>query len=637
MSRLNKKVTIAGREIEVPVTLTDQVINYFSPTAGAARYQARLRMALTGGYTGADRTRRANQLGSKPEMSADAATLPDLSTLRAESQHLFRNNPIAGGAIRTNITKVVGSGLKVKSQLDRDVLKLTDEAADAWERQAEREFKLATETREIDVERTLPFSLLQGLAFLSVLDGGDVLVNMPRFKRAGSPYKLKLQLIEAARICNKNNVPDSDTLAGGVKRDAKTGAPVVYQVLNQHPGSRLVSRDKFSWTELKAFSSSGAPLVLHLYDKQRPNQSRGVPYLAPVVETIKQLGRYTDAEVMAAVVTGMLTVFVTNENGQASFGPAPTADNPEGDPAQQADTTGVELGYGSVVGLLPGEKVETVNPNRPNTAFDPFFIAITRQIGMALELPFEILVKHFTSSYSAARAALEEAWDYFMRRRHWLVVQLCQPVYEAVLAEAVAAGRLSAPGFFADPLIRAAWCGTTWLGDAQNQIDPLKEINAAAKRVELQITTLDEESRKLTGTPWEDKLPQLIKERQILRAAGIDETAAEAAAQGGAQGGVPDQDNELEDVNLIRSKMDTYGIGVRSGTLTPQVDDENHFRDRLGLPAVSAPVAEAWDKDGGTRRPVTLASGKEAEAAAAAAGDTTDNDPDQPLEDEGEE
>jgi len=636
MSRLNNKVTIAGREIAVPVTLTDQLINYFSPTAGAARYQARLRMAITGGYSGADRTRRANQLGRSPEMSADAATLPDLSTLRADAQHLFRNNCIAGGAIRTNVTKVVGSGLKVKSQIDRDVLQLTPEAADAWERSAEREFKLATETREIDVERQLPFSLMQGLAFLSVLDGGDVLVNMPRFTRPGSPYKLKLQLIEAARICNKDNKPDTTALAGGVKRDAKTGAPIGYQVLNQHPGSRLANKNKFTWTELAAFSKSGQPLALHLFDKMRPNQSRGVPYLAPVVETIKQLGRYTDAEVMAAVVTGMLTVFVTNEAGQAGFGPAPSAENPDGEASAQADTTGLELGYGSVVGLLPGEKIETVNPNRPNTAFDPFFVAITRQIGMALELPVEVLFKQFVSSYSAARGALEEAWDYFMRRRHWLVTMLCQPVYEAVITEAVAQGRLSAPGFFSDPLIRAAWCSSTWLGEAANQIDPLKEINAAAKRVELSITTLDEESRKLTGTPWEDKLPQLIKERQILRAAGIDEPIAETLAQGEPEENenAPAQGDRIEDVTLLRNKMDTYGIGVRAGTLTPQVDDENHFRAQLGLPAASNPITEAWDNDGGTRRPVTLASGKEAEAAADAADDATEPDPDTPQNDE---
>ena len=86
-------------------------------------------------------------------------------------------------------------------------------------------------------------------------------------------------------------------------------------------------------------------MALHLKDKTRPGQTRGVPYLAPVIELIKQLGRYTDAEVMAAVVSGMFTVFVHNETGNPEFGTAPTMDNPDGDPSLQVDTTGIEMGY----------------------------------------------------------------------------------------------------------------------------------------------------------------------------------------------------------------------------------------------------------------------------------------------------
>ncbi|TLM66019.1 MAG: phage portal protein [Deltaproteobacteria bacterium] len=521
---LAKTVTIAGKEVAVPVTVVDQVVNFFNPTAGAERFRSRLRMAISGGYSSADKTRRANQRGSRAETDADGAIIPDLKTLREDSQHLLRNSPLAVGAVNTNVTKVVGTGLKVKAQIDRAVLKISEKQAQDWERAAEREFRLATETREIDAERGLPFSLLQGLAFLKALEDGDVFVNMPRLARPGSPYKLKLQLIEAARICNPDGAADTATLICGVEKDT-IGAPMKYHVANVHPGARLrwLTKQKPTWTALPAFDRFGNPQVLHLMDKRRPGQTRGVPYLAPVIELIKQLGRYTDAEVMAAVVSGMMTVFVTTESGDASLG----------DPAENTDpydTTGMELGHGSIIGLTPDAKVESFNPNRPNTAFDPFIQAVLRQIGVALEIPFELLIKHFTASYSAARAALEEAWDYFRRRRHWLEVSLCQPVYEAVITEAVANGRLKAPGFFADPLVRKAWLSSVWIGDAKAQIDPLKEINAAARRIELTISTLDEESRKFTGTPWEDKLPQVLKERAVLRENGITITTLEQVA-----------------------------------------------------------------------------------------------------------
>lgn len=518
---LPKSVTVSGREYVIDLTMADRLANWLSPEAGRKRYTARLRQAMLGGYQSADKSRRANQLGGKREMDADSAILPDLTTLREESQHLARNNPIAAGALDTNVTKVVGSGLQLKSQIDRDLLGLTTEAADSWERSAEREYKLATETREIDAERQLPFGLLQGLIFLRVLEDGDLLVNLPRFSRAGSPYTLKLQLVEAARICNRDFDPDTDFKIAGVTKD-QFGAPVKFDVVDRHPGNLRrhylrARKEQFTWQTIDAFAASGRPLALYLFDKKRPNQTRGVPYLAPVIELIKQLGRYTDAEVMAAVVTGMLTVFVKNESGNPDFGPAATIDNPESDATKQVDTTGLELGYGSVVGLGDNEDISIVNPARPNTAFDPFFVAITGQIGMALGLPREVLLKQFLASYSASKAALEDAWDYFSRRRKWLADMLCQPVYEAIITEAVARGRLSAPGFFADPLVRKAWLGSLWTGDAQAQIDPVKEVEAAKRRVELRISTRDEERRRLLGGDFEAIQPQILKEEKWLQ------------------------------------------------------------------------------------------------------------------------
>jgi capsid protein len=91
----------------------------------------------------------------------------------------------------------------------------------------------------------------------------------------------------------------------------------------------------------------------------------------------------------------------------------------------------------------------------------PFVMAIYRQVGVQLELPFEILIKHFQSSYSASRGAILEAWKFFRGRRTWLDTHFCTPVYEAVISEAVARGWLEAPGFFDDPFLRQAYLGVT--------------------------------------------------------------------------------------------------------------------------------------------------------------------------------
>jgi len=166
-------------------------------------------------------------------------------------------------------------------------------------------------------------------------------------------------------------------------------------------------------------------------------------------------------------------------------------------------------------------------------------MAVLRQIGVALELPFEVLVKHFTASYSAARAALLEAWRFFRSRREWLAASFCQVVYEAWMDEAVALGRLKAPGYFADPLIRKAYLGADWIGDAQGQIDPVKEITAAEKRISLGVSTVTEETAAITGGDFERNVPLIKKERRLLEEAGLSGSAKAAPPPGGANGAVP--------------------------------------------------------------------------------------------------
>ena len=66
--------------------------------------------------------------------------------------------------------------------------------------------------------------------------------------------------------------------------------------------------------------------------------------------------------------------------------------------------------------------------------------------------------------------------------------------------------------------------------------------------------------------------------------------------------------DDVADVNheALRQAMDSYGVAVRAGAITPQTTDENHFRGLLKIPAASGDVARAWKADGGVRRPITL-------------------------------
>tara|TARA_R110000751_G_scaffold146094_9_gene250010 strand:+ start:14707 stop:16290 length:1584 start_codon:yes stop_codon:yes gene_type:complete len=503
-----------SRRVQVaPATLVDRFVGVFNPQAMIERIRARTVLnALSGGYVGGKRGRKATYNFNPDGGSADADTLPDLPALRARSRDLVRNVPIATGAIATNKTHVIGNGLKVKAACDYDLLGISEAAARAWNKAADREFGIAC--RSIDFSDRQKFGPLQEMIFGSELESGDVFILRRYRKRAGQVYGTKLQVIEADRISNPHNRADDDKISGGVEFD-KDGVPVAVHVANRHPGGQY--RGPTQWRRVPLRFNDGRRIVIHLASFQRPDQSRGIPYFAPVIESLKSFGDYQDAEVRAAVVSAMFTVFVTSSSEQDA-GPLGASESG----SAGSDEEKLEMGSGAIVSLNSDEKVEIANPMRPNPGFDGFAQAFLRLVGVALEMPFELLVKHFTSSYSASRAALEMAYHTFRKRRERFAEDFCQEVRGWVIEEAILTDRLDAQGFFDDPVTRDAWLRAEWTGPVRISLDPLKDAKADESDVRNLFKTRQQVMTERTGGEFDVKADQAARESE--RMAGMGQT-----------------------------------------------------------------------------------------------------------------
>ena len=497
--------------------LLDKAIAYAMPGLALKRQAQRSQLALSGGYTGARIDKAQLSRWYPTAGSANVDTIRDLPMLRARSRDQMRNAPVALGALNTTVSHVVGTGLSYTPAIDAEFLGLDDEQAEAWQDDVKRRFNAWANSTDCDCARQLDFYGLQELGFRSYLESGDAFVLTPRLARNGAAARLTLQLIEADRVCNPNRAADSPDIIDGVEINPATGEMLACHVARQHPGGNLTKGNTWDRVAIRG-NSTGRRNVLHIFKPLRPGQLRGVPWIAPIIEPLKQLGRWSDAELNAAVVSGLMSTFVTMDPD--AFDTLYDEDAKEGI-VQAASRWSGEMESGKAVNLLPGESIVSPTPGRPNPAFDPFWSAMVRQIGMALEMPYEVLTMHFQSSYSAARAALLMAWKSFKAKRDMLAKNLCQPVLELWLADEVAEGRISAPGFFADDVIRAAWCAAIWTGDGPGSIDPAKEVDAAQKRVDLGISTKQAESILHDGVDWEQKHEQRVKEINAEKRDGI--------------------------------------------------------------------------------------------------------------------
>lgn len=506
----------------------DRAVAAVSPVQGLRRAAARRALEVTNsgyGNYGANLTKKSLigwlfRGGSAKEDIED-----NIDTLRQRSRDAYMGIPTASAALKTFCTNVVAGGLIPSPQIDAEFLGLTREQAEELQGKIMREFALWADTTECDADGLGNFYKLQQLAYMGFLMNGDSFALLPFQERPGSQYATKVQIVEADRICS----PDGyDRLVPGYVRGHRVysivqgvetnedGMVVAYWICNRHPHSSLaVQSGTLEWTRVEAYGSTGRRNVLHVMTRERAGQLRGVPILAPVLETLKQLGRYTQAEIDAAVISAYFTVLVKPASVQNG---SPIGQYiPQEAQVDSADPGSIEMGQGTILSLNPGDDVAFADPTHPNTAYNAFFDAMIKEIGAGMEIPPEVMEKQFTQNFSAARGALNEFWRVCDVKRDDFVDSFCQPIYEQFLAEAVARGRIQAPGFFSDQTIRKAYCACVWPGPARTSLNPVQEVRAAIQRVEAGFSTAQRETAEMTGGDYMRNMEQRMMEAEKMR------------------------------------------------------------------------------------------------------------------------
>ncbi len=438
------------------------------------------------------------------------------STLRKRARDLYAGGGLARSGPETLTTSVVGWGILPKPKIDGDFLGMTDEAREEAEKTIAREFRLWAGNTMCDATRRQNFYGIQQLAFLSMLMSGDVFALFGMKENKRTPYQTTVRLLEADRICNPDSSGDSEGTAtdsggrivDGVETDQE-GTVIRYHVASRSPIAENDSSELI-WTAIDAFGAdTGYPNILHVMTYERPEQCRGIPFVAAEIEQLKQFTRYMNAELAANVVSAMLTCFITSDQDDGSFGMQDAVNKED---KVTDDDISLELAPGAVYSLPPGKKIETVNPLRSNSQFETFVNTCITVIASSMGIPKEVLTKKYESNYTAARAALLDFWRTVKVYRTRFNDDFNQPIYEQWLSEAVATGRIDAPGFFDDPAVRQAWCGCVWMGASMGHVDPKKEVAAAELRIANNITTQEQEAAEYNGNDWAANIRQRKKE-----------------------------------------------------------------------------------------------------------------------------
>lgn len=261
----------------------------------------------------------------------------------------------------------------------------------------------------------------------------------------------------------------------------------------------------------------GGRFVMFPAYRTRFNQTRGVPFLASVLNIYERLDAYLENESLAAVGNAMLAWKITRE-ASADF-PSSTAGAESNEDGATRDTFEQvqRMEPLSVFDLPPGEDVEAIDAKRPGNQFEPFTLLVCRLVGAGIGFPLELLLLDFSkTSYSSARASLDEARRNFRYWQGYCDEHICRPWYTWQIDLAIASGLLPAdPRCYA---YSAKW--PSW-----NYVDPWRESQANQLQVDLRVKSRSDIIRE-SGRDPEDVWKEIAWEDEYMASLGVSPTPA---------------------------------------------------------------------------------------------------------------
>lgn len=324
------------------------------------------------------------------DLSAAAAnSLTIRKTLRQRARYeCLEANSFGNGIVQTLANDTISTGPRLQVQLsDRT-------AGREIERQFHRWAKAVNLTRKLRTARLA--KCVDGEAFL-------LRVNNPMVR---NQVQLDVQTIEADQISTPGWIEGRPGAVDGIIFD-RYNNPTIYHVLKQHPGDSWVIN---SFEKEDVFDQD----MIHVFNRIRPGQVRGIPEVTPALPLFAMLRRYTLATILAAeTAADFAAVIETTANTYDSTG-------------QSVDTSvapfdHVQIDRGMMTSLPYGWKMSQFRPEQPTTTYESFRNAILMEIARCLGMPTN-KARGDSSQYNYSSARLDHQLYYHqieIERNEW--------------------------------------------------------------------------------------------------------------------------------------------------------------------------------------------------------------------------
>lgn len=373
----------------------------------------------------------------------------------------------------------------------------------------------------------------------------------------------QIQLLPSERVGSSlDTTAMKDNEVDGVVYN-RFGRPVAYRVAHMKDG--YVDYHEGTYFQAKD--------VVHIANTSRIGQVRGVPMLASATKTLEDIHEVVSAYTAKVKTSSALTGFITSNQPYS----ARWDENEFGDEPMRS--TYKKLYSGSLLLLENGESVQTIQGGNID-GVDNFITQLISFVCSSVGITVENLVGWSNASFSSSKATRAVTNHRFKQLREQLeetfLKRLCR--WKQFKWENI--GELTSNDDGRDKF-NFRWSSSPTLDRRQDA-----QTDAVLMENKLQAPSTIFAN---AGLDYESELSQMKKDAE-LKAEYLGD------------------DKSLTVGLSMKEQLEVYATAVRGGSITPQLEDESYFRGKLGLPEITRPVSDAWEADGGARRPITLKS-----------------------------
>lgn len=480
-----------------------------------------------------------------PIRSADAEILPEKSRLDARSRDTLRNDAYVKGGSTLHKDNIVGSQYILNARPMSKILFGKEDLT--WETEFQEEvetlFTLWAESpmNWADAQRVNTLTDLVRLAVGTHTATGEVLGTSEWMPNDGRPFRTAMMMIDTDRLSTPQDLLGislfKDKIRNGVERDRR-GAPIAYHIRNTHPNEGQFAALDFtrqSWKRIPTRKPWGRQLVLHIFEQERPDQSRGIAAMVSALSEMRMTKHFRKTELQRAVIAATYAASIESDlpaDAQLAMG---AVDNDADGNATtnwiadylskvsefHGDGNRINLDGVQIPIFVPGTHLKIQNPGAQSPQGDKFEASLLRHIAAALNVSYEELSRDFTSTnYSSARAAMTLTWKAMQSRKRKVADTTASFIYRNWLEECVnynlltTLKRSNVPAFY-EGMNADAYANCEWIGAGRGQIDPVKETQAAILKIKAGLSTRETEIAQMSGGDWRRVARQISREKEL--------------------------------------------------------------------------------------------------------------------------